>query len=61
VSGNPNNLRDGLLLFSSVGGIAMYLLAGRDRAFFYIRIVLLVLIGAQRLQLWRKHRRLAQR
>lgn len=55
------NLRDGLLTFASVGGIAMYLLGDGDRAFFYISIVLLLLIVAQRLQLWRNDRRLAQR
>jgi len=61
VGGNPNNLRDGLLTLASVLGIGTYLLGDGNRVTFSISIVLLLLISAQRLQVWRHDRRLPQR
>jgi hypothetical protein len=61
VSGNPHDLRDGLLTFASMLGIVAYVLGDGDRVTFAISIVLLLLISAQRLQVWRHDRRLPPR
>jgi hypothetical protein len=42
VGGDPNNLRDGLLIFASVGGIVTFLLEDGARVVFSLSAVLLL-------------------